>query len=102
MTELAHGPHITRARDAIRKIVTLPEVLAHHYELRLLTIPALSVEAVWLKSQTRQPDLIVPYLTITGLRSMRVYPADKFFKALEPAAQEVLESDDSPRMRRRP
>jgi len=102
LTELSQGPHITNARNAIRKIIKSPEVRAHHFELRLLTIPALSVEAVWLKSQSRAADLMVPYLTIAGLKPMQFYPLDKFLGALEPAAKTRIGFDDSPRMLRRP
>ena len=101
MSQLSYGAHITSARNAIRRIVKSPEVRAHHYELRLLTIPALSVEAVWLKSQTGKHDLMVPYLPAAGLRSMRFYPLDRFLRTLQREAQERLKFDDSPRMRRR-
>jgi len=102
LTELSHGPHITNARNAIRKIVKSPEVRSHHYQLRLLTIPALSVEAVWLKSESGAADLMVPYLTTAGLKPMQFYPLDKFLGALEPAAKMRIGFDDSPRMLRRP
>ena len=60
-TEFSHGRHTTSARNAIRKIVKSSEVKKHHYELRLLAIPALGVEAVWLKAGSNTQDLVVPY-----------------------------------------
>jgi hypothetical protein len=101
VSRLSYGPYVTKAREAMKKIVKSPEVRAHNYELRLLSIPALSVEAVWLKSQTGKHDLMVPYLPAAGLRSMRFYPLDKFLTILQPKAQERLMFDDSPSARRR-
>ena len=101
VSRLSYGPYVTSARNAIRKAVESPEVRAHRYELRLLAIPALSVEAVWLKSQTGKHDLMVPYLSAAGLRPMFFYPLDRFLTILQPKAQERLTFDDSPHMRRR-
>ena len=101
MSRLTYGPDVTRARDAIRKAAKSPEVRAHNYELRLLSIPALSVEAVWLKSQTGRHDLMLPYFPAAGLRSMRFYPLEKFLTVLQPKAQERLMLDHAPRARGR-
>jgi hypothetical protein len=100
MTEMSHGPHVTAARDAIRKIVKSPEVKRHNYELRLLAIPALSVEAVWLAGGRKVPDLVVPYVASPGLKSMRFYSAERFLAALGPQAAQQAKFDSGPRVRR--
>ena len=70
-----------------------------HYHLRVIRIPALYLEAFWLKSQRAgTPDLIVPYGLILAdsnsiklgagatLRRNQAIPVDKFLKTIRAAA----------------
>ena len=98
MTSVSQGPHVTRARSAIRTATTLPETKKQKFELRLLIIPALSVEAVWLKAAGPANDLILPYLTGGArLKARQPYTAEKFLAAVQELAARHLTFDDSPR-----
>jgi hypothetical protein len=60
-------------------------------ELRLLKIPSVLVEAVWLKPELGGGDLIAPYLTVAqGLQKMNWYPAQDFLNLLKPLATQFL------------
>jgi hypothetical protein len=89
----------------------LNEVSGHpgdNYELRILRIPALCLEAFWLKSlSAKRCDLIVPYglvvdhdlVKLGGGRTLhknKAYPVAEFLKAVGPAAQQRLKVDERP------
>ncbi len=98
MTSVSQGPHVTRARTAIRKAATLPQVKLRRFELRLLVIPALSVEAVWLKAADPADDLTIPYLTGGArLKAQQPCAAQKFIAAVRDLAARQITFDDSPR-----
>jgi hypothetical protein len=97
MVEFAHGPNITSVRNAMRKIVQSEEVKRHDYELRLLSIPALSVEAVWLTAKSKTDDLLVPYMPAPGLRKLHFYTVEEFVRVLRSLAQRQLSFNNAPR-----
>lgn len=98
MTSVSQGAHVAKARAAIRKAGALPEVKKKNFELRLLVIPALSVEAVWLKADDPAYDLTIPYLTGGArLKAMQPCVAAKFLDAIHALAARSLAFDDSPR-----
>jgi hypothetical protein len=69
------------------------------YEARLLRIPALHVEALWLKSADAAWDRLVPLSPAPPpLRPGDVYEADLFFGEIEPQANESLRFDNTPRV----
>lgn len=57
------------------------------YELRLLQVPALNVEAVWLASADRA-DLFVPISGSAGLEAGRPVSPEVFWRALEKVSRE--------------
>ena len=96
-TEFTHGEDVTIVRDTLRNTVKSPEVRKHHYELRLLSIPGIGVQAVWLKAEDGSSDLIRPYLHCRLVRASRFQPVEKFLAKIRREAEEQFEFDDSPR-----
>jgi hypothetical protein len=95
MTSVSRDPLISRAIRAIHEVETLPEVQTSDYELLVLRIPGLLVEAFWLKSRTGAPDLMVPVLTRSRkLEAMRAYALDDFMDVARGLAQNFLKFDE--------
>jgi len=79
MTGVWRGMQIQKLAQAIDELEALPEVRAQDYELRILGIPGLHIEAFWLKPEAGGPDLVVPFRALTKeIQLMRAYPADEF------------------------
>ena len=96
MTNLAQGPRVAEALQAAAAVAALPEVRAADYELRLLRIPGLLIEAFWLVSQSGGADLVVPFLTLNKqLQLSRPYPLTDFMNVVQPLATRRLTFDDS-------
>ena len=95
MTSLSRDPRLASMLRVVHGIDDLPEVQrGGDYELRLLRIPAVLVDALWLQSKTNAGDLIIPVLSagrelITG----RKYEVDEFFEIVRPLAEGFREFD---------
>jgi hypothetical protein len=59
------------------------------YELRLLRIPGMLVDAFWLHSRTGQPDFAFPILAPAAVER-RLYQMEDFVKTLQPLAGKYL------------
>jgi hypothetical protein len=79
----------------------------NQYELRVLRIPGLCIEAFWLKSlSARRADLIVPYGLVShgsdriklcageNLHKNKAYPAAEFLEMIRDAASKRLAADN--------
>jgi len=84
------------------------------YELRVLRIPGLSLEAFWLKCEkSEKNDLLVPYgLVLQGnsriklpggrtLEKNKAYSADEFLEIIQESAMKRLMADENPPRARR-
>jgi len=95
MTSLSHDSLIGGAIRAIHEVETLPELQGHNYELRVLRIPGLLIEAFWLKSLDGGDDLVVPVLTRGAeLKAMRAYPIAQFLEIARPMVAKFLKFDE--------
>ena len=91
MTSLSHDPVIADAIRAVNEVETLPEVQNRNYELQVLRIPGLLIEAFWLKSHDAGGDLIVPVLTrARELSRMKAYPVADFLNIVRPMTAKFL------------
>lgn len=63
MTAVSRDPLVGKAIQATHELETLREADAKHYQLQVLRIPGILLEAFWLKSLTDDIDLFVPVLT---------------------------------------
>jgi hypothetical protein len=68
-------------KQAISKLRTSPRVQSSDFELRLLRIPALLLDAIWLKAKSEKDDLVAP----VACPDSRVSP-DTLYRADEFAA----------------
>ena len=85
MTGFSRGPEIAALIRALHEVETLPHVQANDYELWILRIPALLMESFWLKSQSGEPDLVVPFHTLSKqLEAMHAYTAAEFVQLAQP------------------
>jgi len=76
----AEGAGVAEIRSRFRRLESLG-VVDKHDDLRVISIPALQVEAMWIKSAEKgEPDKIVPFVSLhAGLRPMTVLTARDFF-----------------------
>jgi hypothetical protein len=85
VTGVSRDPLISAAIRATHEIETLPAVREKDYELRVLRIPGLLIEAFWLVSRTGETDLLVPVLTRSRLlKVMQPYPVAEFLNIVRP------------------
>jgi hypothetical protein len=92
MTGVSKDPLVGAAIQAIHEVETLPEVQDKNYDLQVLRIPGLLIEAFWLKSHEDGGDLIVPVLTrARELQRMKAYPVAEFLNIIRPMTTKFLE-----------
>ena len=78
--------------QATAALTSLPEVQSHDYELRVLAVPAINLEAFWLVRQGGGgPDLVVPFpetpnQPIPALNTARSYSMETFLQHIIPLA----------------
>jgi hypothetical protein len=93
---LSYGPEIAKSLQAIHRIETLATVPDGEFELGLLSIPGLLVDAFWLRSLNATGDLVVPYDTSAeGIRELHVYQVGAFLDIIRPLARERLSELES-------
>jgi hypothetical protein len=63
-------------------------------EIRLLRIPALNFDALWLKYENGR-DTLVPLFSVGTLTAFKTIPYDEAFAALREAARPLAEMDDT-------
>jgi hypothetical protein len=92
MTGLWRGRQIENVVRAVEDVTALEELRAADYELRVLRIPALRTEAIWLKAPDDANDRMVPFLTLAReLESMKPYSAGDFLTIARRMAAKQLE-----------
>ena len=90
----ALGPFPVAALSAVRNLVTQPDD-GIDYEMRLLRVPALLLEALWLHSDR---DILLPLEPApTPLTAGELYESSRFFAVIQQTAVRSLMTDNSPR-----
>ncbi|HKE28447.1 MAG TPA: hypothetical protein VKB88_39125 [Bryobacteraceae bacterium] len=93
LTAAYYGDRVWQALQASDTLGNLPQVANANYELRVLTVPGLSLEAFWLVDQSSAGnDLVVPFPAapnqpIDALNQAPVYSMPNFLAAIRPLAQ---------------
>jgi hypothetical protein len=97
LRNLVKGEHPQRLLDAVKIAHNLPIVKANDYELRILCIPALQMEAIRLKPvDATQPEFVIPILSMEpSLQEMVSCSLDQCMSSLLPRARERINFDDS-------
>lgn len=94
VTGVTTGPGICKAIRAAQYLRTLPDL--GEYEIRALSIPALSIDCLWLK-RTGAPDKIVPYSDHGSFVELKKqYPVEEFVIAIANAALQRWECKSGP------
>jgi hypothetical protein len=90
------GERVWEAYVASQGLGSLPEVAKNDYELRVLAVPGLNLEAFWLVAQTAgSVDLIIPFPTrdhqlIPTLKGGNPYKMVTFLALIRPLAGGLL------------
>jgi len=91
-----HGGEIPkRLLDYIRQAAQLKEVAAYSFRVRLLTVPALRLEALRLACEDTHKNLFIPVVAGDArFRSKTLFEADEFLLLLREAARARLPDVD--------
>jgi hypothetical protein len=89
------GPHLELLDRALSEVGRVAAQGEGDAELRLLQIPALYVEALWLHFDNPERDLFVPVRSPGVLEPFRTYPAREFLGTLGERARERQTGDDT-------
>ena len=96
VTRLAEGNAVTDMATARKSLENLSQIQTSDYELRLLRIPGLRIDAFWLKSLAGMGDWVVVYRTIGNDFKGHVFPVSDFMAAIRNLAQQKLAAHDQP------
>ncbi|MFZ2406762.1 MAG: hypothetical protein WAW41_16630, partial [Methylobacter sp.] len=64
-------------------------------ELKLLQVPALNFEALWINYEGVTKDVLVPLLAVGQLTAYKAVSLDEAFEALREAARPLADMDDT-------
>jgi hypothetical protein len=79
ISSVSFDPRLRKVMQQIKDLETLAAVKQQDYELMIVKVPGILLEAFWLKSRTGAGDLLVPVLTRSEeLKVMEAYPVDRF------------------------
>jgi hypothetical protein len=88
ITSVYQGQDVEALMHAIRDAKALQAVSSHFYELWILKIPSILLEAVWLRSRSANSDLVIPFHTLSeSLDPKRAYTAAEFRNAVQPIGE---------------
>jgi hypothetical protein len=96
LTGVFYGQRVSDAIVASAYLQNLPEVGSNDYELRVLTVPGLNMEAFWLVAQSvGSVDLVVPFpraadQLIPSLKAQNPYKLVTFLALIRPLAGGLL------------
>jgi hypothetical protein len=92
-TGYRRGPKVDKTIRAMREIESQLGDDEAGYEVRILTIPGLVVEAFWIKSPEGAQDAIVPYVSLWNqLKPMQRYEPGKFLEIIAELAGKQLKA----------
>ncbi|HTM49833.1 MAG TPA: hypothetical protein VL285_14160 [Bryobacteraceae bacterium] len=98
LISLMHGPQVPEFLHIAYSLMSRLEAQPNRldtYELRILSVPGLLVEAFWLKTPDVETDLVVPYRNLVSeLEGKPVFTMTEFLSIVKPLAAERLQFDD--------
>jgi hypothetical protein len=90
------GTAVAKSGLAIKRALADPDLQEGLYELRVLSIPALSINAIWLYSASG--SILIPVgVTSPTLELGRKYPESEFLNAIRNRAQARLAFNNAPK-----
>jgi hypothetical protein len=85
------GPYAGAAPGALRALIVHADTFDREFEIRFLGLPALYLEAGWLRDAEGGDDFLLPFgLVPEGLSADTIYPVDAWIALLRPVAARVL------------
>jgi hypothetical protein len=92
---LKEGPQVLGFYQQVRALQQAPDIGSRSFELAQLRIPALHVNAIWLKDKAGTGDVVIPIApTDPALTPGRRYSVPEFLAALRPAAESAISQTD--------
>lgn len=93
MSHFSFGPEVRASVQALHAIESLDELAEREFELRLLCIPPLNVNAFWLVSDG--DNTLMPISASHGLTAFQPCRVPDFFKSIARAAERRLKNRHS-------
>jgi hypothetical protein len=87
--------HLEPFARGLSVALNLAEQSGAESELRLLRVPALNFEALWINYAGDTHDMLVPLRAVGKLAAYQPLPMDEAFDALREAARPLAQMDDS-------
>ena len=91
----ASAQHLEPLARALSQAITLAEKRAEETEVRLLRVPALNFEGLWLASDNEEADQIVPLRLVGRLAVNQPLPLREALAALREAAKPLQQMDNT-------
>jgi hypothetical protein len=91
----ASPQHLEPLARALSQVLTLAERQPQETEVRLLRVPALNFEGLWLAGDTEENDQIVPLRPVGRLAVNQPVPLSEAIAALREAARPLQQMDDT-------
>jgi hypothetical protein len=96
-SHLQYGWLGSATQRAISIAQSLPEVANGNYELRMFRLPAVYVDAIWLKNNGDGDDLFIPILSMDkNLKPFQAYKEKDFLAAVRQLIIEKAKFNNSP------
>lgn len=96
-SNMQHGWIANATQRAIAVAQKLPEVTTGSFELRMLRLPPLYLDAIWLKNNAAGNDLVIPIASLSKqLVPYQPYSADDFLARIRDLAAQKLGFDNAP------
>jgi len=101
LRSVSRGSQVAPAIQATYEAEGLDQASTQDFELRVLRVPGLLIECIWLKSQGGGEDLVIPYLTPARRpEAERILSIQRFLGVLRNSPAAKKDADDRPRYRR--
>lgn len=89
------GSYVSLVNRAIEQALALVRDGKQIWQLRLLRVPALNVEAVWLHATEGEGDQIIPLRSFGGLTEFEPLPLNRALTLMREASKDVAQMDDT-------
>ena len=97
LTHIHRGWFPEATRRAIEAAERLPEAAGESFQLRVLALPSLLTDALWLKNTGQGADVILPIASADpAIKPREPYRSEDFLDAIRPLAANKVASDDRP------
>jgi len=91
----ASESHLKQFARGLEQALKMVEQTDQKAELKLLQMPALNFEALWINYEGDTKDVLVPLLTVGRLTAYKAVSLDEAFEALREAAHPLADMDDT-------